>query len=268
MTIMIYTKKEIRYHEEYGESVTNNRFLFTEKDAICEQVAELIRDRLHAQHPSEWNRSGYDYLVEPTYAKACMWMNILVSEDMKRLLNVFDSKDGILWVELPSKPKKWINYVDENGKKRTICKDISYMEDTEFGGKEQQDAHEELPHWEVVIDNLPTILKESKLRTVDLHFRWDDTNYYGGYIHDIHIISNGLTISDFNTDKFKAVNKTAYTYQTEKWMKEQEEYYASEQYKKDRQEEAERMAELQTAMLEGGYTSYADNGDGTYSMWR
>lgn len=268
MTIMIYTKKEIRYDEDYGESVTNNRFLFTEKDAICEQVAELIIDRLHAEEPHRWNNDGDRYLVEPTYAKACMWMNILASEDMKRLLNVFDSKDGILYVELPSKPTKWITYVDENGKKEAICKKISYLEDTEFGGKEQQDAHEELPHWEAVIDNLPTILKESKLRTVDLHFRWNDTGHFGGYIHDIHIISNGLTISDFNTDKFKAVNKTIRTYEKEEDEKEWERYCASEQYKKDRKEEAEFMAELQTAMLEGGYTSCADNGDGTYSMWR
>ena len=268
MTIMIYTKKEIRYDEDYRELVTNNRFLFTEKDAICEQVAELIRDRLHAEHPSDWNRIGGEYSVAPAYAKACMWMDILASKDMKRLLNVFDSKDGILWVELPSMPSVYTKYVDEKGNKKTIIEKIDSMEFTEFGGKEQQDAHEELPHWEAVIDNLPTILKESKLRTIDAHFQWNDTDHFGGYVHDIHIISNGLTISDFNTDNFKAVNKTPHTYQMEKWAKEEEEYYTSEQYEKDRQEEAERMAELQTTMLEGGYTSYADNGDGTYSMWR
>jgi len=187
---------------------------------------------------------------------------------MKRLIHVFDeSKDYILG-NLPSMPHKWIRYVDENGDKQVICHDYDSICSTEFGGKEQQDAHEELPHWEAVIDNLPTILKESKLRTVDLHFRWDDTNHYGGYIHNIHIINNGLTISDFNTDNFKAVNKTIRTYESEEHEKEWERYCASEQYEKDRQEEAERMAELQTAMLEGGYTSCADNGDGTYSMWR
>jgi len=268
LTIMIYTKKEIRYHEEYGESVTNNRFLFTEKDAICEQVAELITDRLHAEEPHRWNRAGDEYLVEPTYAKACMWMNILASKDMKRLLNVFDSKDGILWTDLPSMPSVYAEYVDENGNKKRSIEKINCMEDTEFGGKEQQDAHKELPYWEPVIDNLPTILKESKLRTIDAYFRWDDTNHYGGYIHHIHIISNGLTISDFNTDKFKAVNKTIRTYEDEKELEEWERYHASEQYKEDRKENARVQSELQTAMLEGGYTSYADNGDGTYSMWR
>ena len=268
MTIMIYTKKVVKYHEEYGDSIINNRFLFTEKDAICEQVAELIIDRLHAEEPHRWNNDGDRYLVEPTYEKACMWMNILASKDMKRLLNVFKSKDGILWVELPSMPHKWIRYVDENGNKQVICQDYDSICSTKFGGKEQQDAHEELPYWEAVIDNLPTILKESKLRTIDAHFQWNDTDHFGGYIHDIHIISNGLTISDFNTDKFKAVNKTIRTYEKEEDEKEWERYCASEQYKEDRKEEAEFMAELQTAMLEGGYTSCADNGDGTYSMWR
>jgi hypothetical protein len=268
LTIMIYTKKEIRYDEDYRELVTNNRFLFTEKDAICEQVAELITDRLHAEEPHTWNCAGGEYLVEPTYAKACMWMNILASKDMKRLIHVFDeSKDYILG-NLPSMPHKWIRYVDENGDKQVICHDYDSICSTEFGGKEQQDAHKELPYWETVIDNLPTILKESKLRTIDAHFQWNDTDHFGGYIHNIHIISNGLTISDFNTDKFKAVNKTIRTYESEEHEKEWERYRASKQYEKDRQEEAERMAELQTAMLEGGYTSYADNGDGTYSMWR
>ena len=255
MTVMIYNKKKITIsHDEYdyGEWTEHNRFLFTDSDAMCEQLAELISNMLHSEDGYTWNRSGDEYLVEPSYAEGCMWQSVLESKEVREVLTMFDAKFSY---ELPT-----IYYDFE--KRQGVPIDC-----TEFGGKQQKEAQENLPRWRAIIDDLPTLFKQSKIRWRDLHFKWKDCGYYGGYRHEVHILT-GYTEDAFNPDNFKAVNKTADTYQKEKWAKEEEEYYASEQYKKDRQEEAERRAELQTAMGEGGFTSYADNGDGTYSMWR
>ena len=232
MTIMIYNKKEITYNEDYDKRVTHNRFLFTNEDAYT------------------WNRSGDEYIVEPSYAEGCMWQSVLESKEVRKIIEIFDDKYD--W-ELPS--MNW----DEN------LNDIP-ITSTEFGGYGQRGAQEDLPQWKAIIDNLPTLFKQSPRRWRDLHFQWNDYDHYGGYIHEVHILT-GFTEDAFNPDNFKAINKTAKTYRDEKWAKEEEEYYASEQYEKDRQEDARRMSELKTTMYENGFTSYADNGDGTYTVW-
>ena len=251
MTVMIYNKKKITNGSSLIWRTTHNRFLFTDSDAMCEQLAELITNMLHNEDAYTWNCAGDEYVVEPSYAEGCMWQSILESKEVRKLIEVFDEKYN--W-ELPSM------YWDKN------LRDIP-ITSTEFGGNEQKEAQKDLPQWKAIIDNLPTLFKQSKVKWRDLHFQWNDYDHYGGYIHEVHILT-GFTEEAFNLDNFKAVNKTADTYRDEKWAKEEEEYYASEQYEKDRQEAAERRAELQTAMGEGGFTSYADNGDGTYSLWR
>lgn len=255
MTVMIYNKKKIKYNEDCNKSRTrHNHFLFTDSDAMCEQLAELITNMIYNEDAYRWNRAGDEYVVEPSYAEGCMWQSILESKEVRKLIEIFDDKWDCELVELPAM------YWDKNLRGIPItC--------TEFGGKEQKEAQEELPKWKAIIDNLPTLFKQSKVKWRDLHFQWNDYDHYGGYIHEVHILT-GFTEEAFNLDNFKAVNKTADTYRDEKWAKEEEEYYASEQYEKDRQEAAERRAELQTAMFEGGFSSYADNGNGTYSLWR
>lgn len=252
MTVMIYNKKKITPDEDYNDEwTTHNRFLFTDSDAMCEQLAELIKDMIYREDVYTWNISGDEYVVEPSYAEGCMWQSVLESKEVRKLLNMFGTR---LFYDLPK-----MNYDFDKQKEIPIT-------DTKFGGKQQKKAQEELPTWKAIIDDLSNILKQASPQWRDLHFRWNDCGHYGGYIHDVHILT-GFTEDAFNFGNFKAVNKTAHTYQMEKWAKEEEEYYASEQYEKDRQEEAERMAELQTAMGEGGYTCYADNGDGTVRMW-
>lgn len=251
MTVMIYNKQKIRYDENYNRSPKHNRFLFTDSDAMCEQLAELITNMLHNEDAYTWNCAGDEYVVEPSYAEGCMWQSILESKEVRKLIEVFDEKYN--W-ELPSM------YWDKN------LRDIP-ITCTEFGGNEQKEAQKDLPQWKAIIDNLPTLFKQSKVRWRDLHFRWNDYDHYGGYIHEVHILT-GFTEDAFNLDNFKAVNKTADTYEREKRIREEAAYYSSKQYEKDRQEAAERRANLQTAMGEGGFTSYADNGDGTYSLWR
>ncbi len=264
MTVMIYNKKKITPDEDYNQMTTHSRFLFTDDETMCEQLAELIGNMLHREDAYTWNCAGDEYVVDPSYAEGCMWQSILESEEVRKLLNMFGTS---LFYDLPR-----MNYDFDKQK------DIPITSHKLFGKKEQKAAQEELPKWKAIISDLPTLLKQSigipvgrfsggSPRWRDLHFKWDDCKYYGGYIHEVHILT-GFTQDAFNLDDFKAVNKTADAYEKEKQAKEEEEYYASEQYKKDRQEEAERMAELQTAMGEGGYTCYADNGDGTYSMWR
>jgi hypothetical protein len=252
MTVMIYNKKKIRYDENYNQSPKHNRFLFTDSDAMCEQLAELITNMIFSEDAYTWNHAGDEYVVEPSYAEGCMWQSILESKEVRKVLTMFD---GEFSYELPT---MYYDYEKRQGVP---------IDCTEFGGKQQKEAQEELPTWKAIIDDLPTRFKQSKIGWRDLHFRWNDYDHYGGYIHEVHILT-GFTEEAFNLDNFKAVNKTADTYEREKRIREEEEYYASKQYEKDRQEEAERRAELQTAMREGGYTSYADNGDGTYSMWR
>jgi hypothetical protein len=256
MTVMIYNKKKMtisydEYEYDYDEWTEHNRFLFTDSDAMCEQLAELITNMIYNEDAYTWNCAGDEYVVEPSYAEGCMWQSVLELPKVREIILMFDEKYN--W-ELPSM------YRDKN------LRDIP-ITSTEFGGKEQKEAQEELPTWKAIIDDLPTLFKQSKVRWHDLHFRWNDYNHYGGYMHEVHILT-GFTEEAFNLDNFKAVNKTADTYEREKWIREEEEYYASEQYEKDRQEEAERRAEFQTAMGEGGFTSFADNGDGTYTVWR
>lgn len=251
MTVMIYNRKKITYNADYEKRVTHNRFLFTDDDAMCEQLAELITNMVYNKDAHTWNCAGYEYVVEPSYAEGCVWQSVLESKEVRKVIEIFDDKYD--W-ELPSM------YWDKD------LRDIP-ITSTEFGGKEQRQAQEDLPQWKAIIDNLPTLFKQSSRRWRDLHFQWNECGHYDGYMHEVHILI-GFTEEAFNLDNFKAVNKTADTYEREKWIREEEEYYASEQYEKDRQEAAERRAELQTAMGEGGYTSYADNGDGTYSLWR
>jgi len=254
MTVMIYNKKKIKnFVEDGSQMTTHNRFLFTDKNVMCEQLAELITNMLHSEDAYSWNHAGDEYLVEPSYAEGCMWQSVLESKEVRELIDMF--REGEFYYQWASMHYDW-----ETNQKVPITS-------TEFGGRKQKEAQQQLPRWKAMIDDLPTLFKQSSPRWRDLHFKWNDCGYEGGYIHEVHILT-GYTEDAFNLDNFKAVNKTADTYEKEKWAKEEEEYYASEQYKKDRQKEAERRAELQTAMGEGGFTSYADNGDGTYSLWR
>ena len=75
----------------------------------------------------------------------------------------------------------------------------------------------------------------------------------------------------FDHEQFDAVDKTLMQMriaeedaEMERWLK----HSTTDEYKQEQAERAQEQRDLATHMGENGHTSFAANGDGTYTTWR
>ena len=257
MTVMIYTKEEKNIQRCQSIRVSKQVLLITDPVIQAKQVFEMVKEIMYEEDHHEWNDMGYEVMVEPSYAKGCMYQQKLALQ-VKPLLKAYRLPSDLSCL-LPSMP------YDNELHRRLDC-----FSQSDFGGHEQERAHRELPDFEKALDMMESALSEIVPRyahTWKMHrenlMQTHSTNYTIQFIP--------LDESHFNSEAFDFVNKTNGMLIVEEEDREWEAYLAhrkTDAYKKEQKEEAQRKSDLATYMGENGFNSYADNGDGTISTWR
>ncbi len=259
MTVMIYTKEEKNY-SEYWETynrVSKQVLLITDPVIQAKQVVEMVQEIMYEESPREWNDMGYEVMVEPSYAKGCMYQQKLALQ-VKPLLKAYRLPSDLSCL-LPSMPHDWDNK-----------RDFTCFSQTEFGGEEQERAHKELPDHEQALDMMESVLSEIVPRFAHT-WKMRRDNLMRTHSTDYTIQFIPLDESHFNSEAFDSVNKTDGMLIEASQAREMDEYEAytkTDAYKEGQKEEAQRKSDLATYMGENGFNSYADNGDGTISTWR
>ena len=259
MTVMIYTKEEKEY-SDYGDTysrVSKQVLLITDPVIQAKQVFEMVQEIMYEESPREWNDMGYEVMVEPSYAKGCMYQQKLALQ-VKPLLKAYQLPSDLSCL-LPSMP------YDNTLQRRLDC-----FSQSDFGGDAQERAHRELPDHEQALDMMESALSEIVPRYAHT-WKMHRDNLMRTYSTTYTIQFIPLDESHFNSEAFDSVNKTNGMLIEERQVREMDEYEAhmkTDAYKKEQKEEAQRKSDLATYMGENGFNSYADNGDGTISTWR
>ena len=240
MPVMIYKQRRETY--DYDEPADIKRFLFTTTESIAAAIEELAKEMLHNETPEDWNNMGDEWKVEPRYAEACMTVEVI--DKLEPLMRAYHNLQHSFF-SMPS--KGWYA--------------------TDFGGREQKSAHE---FHEPTLARFNKNLEQIKTTQVKQGVRFEWYDYSRKKQHIVHIITN-MSGDFFTHDKFDAVDKTPYQLlveeeeaEMERWLK----HSKTDEYKQEQAERAQEQRDLATYMGENGMTSYANNGDGTYTTWR
>ena len=265
MTTMIYTRtSSTENFDEYGPShhVERETIVLTDPNAMARQVIELIS--MAMEYDSDWNLNGDEWFVEPSYAEAChFYAKGSVLEPLFSTYGhiVFQSSYDYLMPLLRDDQYRIVDF-----KTRVDC-----WSSTEFGGEEQEDASKTwLKHSERLekqLSDLRTKIANGEAPHPSRDICWtyrDAAGHLTTITHCLHIVKHFTAETD---GEQLTLLQRAQTKQEAEW-KAHLAYMETPEGKAEEKARRQAEADLQTAMGEGGYTSYARNDDGTVTMWR
>jgi len=269
MTTMIYIR---RTSNHYGEVRGTKRLVFNDAKAMGRQIEWVLNEvRLDRGTPEEWNDSGEEYDVEPTYAEGCQ-LNELMTRHMKPLVEAYpyrgkDAKtEGPLGYVRGTRPSMPYAPTAEGGG----FQEVSWFS-TEFGGTQQKEAQQMYERNLAKYDEAIEYMKSNRPDRA-LVWKYTDCGPDGaGHQHTIHIIPYLCADTYMNADKFNGVNQTMgeiLAQEAEEEHKQWLAYTKTDAYKEEVEANAQAEADLRTAMGEGGYTSYSRDDNGRITMWR
>jgi hypothetical protein len=269
MTTMIYIRKT---YNTYGEVSGTKRLVFNDAEAMGRQIEWMLSEvRYGRGTPEEWNDSGEEYDVEPAYAEGCQ-LHELMTRHMKPLIAAYpfhgkDAKtEGPLGYVRGTRPSMPYGPYDEKHRAREVTWCL-----TEFGGRQQKEAYQMYERNLVTYDEAIEYMKVNA-PVAPLVWKYNDCGPSGvGHYHIIHIIPYLGVDTYLNTDKFNGVNQTMgeiLAQEAEEEHKQWLAYTKTDAYKEEVKANAQAEADLQTAMGEGGYTSYSRDDNGRITMWR
>jgi len=226
--------KEYRYDEDdydsWGEATALR--IFTEAGKLGTEICQEI-EGCFIIHDYDYNNLGDCWKVEPSYEMGCRYYDTLKSKAFKELLYAYS--------------------ID--------CFPLPELNLDDWDTDHQKQAQDLLPDMEDYYNSVMTQIKE---RLPTSGFTIVDASYSG---YGERIRTYTLKIVDLDNEFFNApkviVNETT---QDKQW-RERDEYYASEQYKIDCKENAERQREISTIMGENGWHNMCMDDDGTIRMW-
>jgi len=257
MTTMAYIRKRmIDSYDELGphSKITRTPIIITDIDVMARQLSEVYHE-LVSNDPyeaREWNDHGDEYLVEPSYALGCYFLERM--KELQPLLEAFG-----IWKDRLSMPYTR----DKNG--QWNLQPVPCWSATDFGGAEQKEAQAKYgKNSTYVRDEL--IKLGLNPRHPSRAVCWEHTEYIDRDYrlkHSIHIVRDWVApdAQDLTyREKVSADNDAEY-----------KAYLAHTKTPEGKAEEEARQqaeADLQTYMGENGLTSYSRSEDGTVTMWR
>ena len=289
MNTMIYMIDTYHWDDyEQNERCDRTTMLFDNTADMNRQLADtlesLIPDRDMAD---DWNDIGDEYIVEPHYALGAYLSNLINKNDFVRFLKEqyrypHNAQSRESWKEFGKDIRdiRWINFDCQDDTYNDFIKRMDelypnvYMH--EWKSHEDYERHEENAKRADQAVRMLQALAEY-IRTCDINpfakfnrsFKLTDTSRYTDTT--TYITFTGLSGSHFNPEAFDTYNITIDEHNKALADAEYKRWLAYSQTPEGKAEEAKRIQrerDFQTAMYEGGYTSYARNDDGTITMWR
>lgn len=251
MPTMIYIHKEtIDSYDELGPVVKHTRTptIITDTGVMARQLSQVYEELVSTDEYDvrQWNDHGDEYFVEPAYAQGCYFLERMKA--FQPLLEAFE-----MWKDRLSMPYTR----DANG--NWNWEPVSCWSATKFGGEEQAEAQKNYERNNTYVREALTKLRLNPRYPVRA-VCWEHTEYIDRehrVKHSIHIVRDWMA-SDAQERTFR-----------EKKSDDETDAACDEFYNwSEQQARQQTKADLQTAMGEGGYTSYARNDDGTVTMWR
>lgn len=287
MSTMLYTI--IKYHwDDYEEDAAckQTTMLFDNTADMNRQLADTLESLIPDKNMAhDWNDMGDEYIVEPHHALGAYLSNLINDNDFVRFLKAqyryphrAQDKESLKEFGKVMQDIRWMAYEDDTyddfiQRMNELYPDV-YMH--EWKSHEDYEQHEANAKRADQAVRMLQALAEY-IRTCDINpftknnhsFKLTDTSRYTDTT--TYITFTGLSGSHFNPEAFDTYNITIDEHKQALADAEHKRWLAYSQTPEGKAEEAKRIQreqDLQTAMYEGGYTSYARNDDGTISMWR
>jgi hypothetical protein len=292
MATMIY-RRSVTRDDDYETGLFEMvEILHSDWDSINAQIADALEGMIPANLDNDgyvhwdryeiekWNDMGYQWRVEEQYAEGAMMSGLLNSEfvqDIKRMYGYPDvprnKMTSRLYMSFPTEEDEIAAQDNAYEKYPSVfLHEFTNPDDDEVNEANQERADKAVKMLFAVCDYLRNGARPQHMSWRSAGRHWKIHDYQGRTTTSQHFLFTGLSdASYFNTEMFDGHNITFNDYQRAKNDAEWKAHLAYMQTPEGKAEEAERIQrarDLQTAMYEGGYTSYARNDDGSISMWR
>jgi len=292
MTTMIY-RRSVTHDDDYEDGHFEMvEILHSDWDSINAQIADVLESIIPADLDNEgyvhwdkyeiekWNDMGREWRIEEQYAEGAMMSELLNSEFVQDIKQMYGypaqarfAMTEPVFQSFPTEPEELV--AEKKAMETypsTWLHKFTDPDDDEVNEDNQKRARKAAAMLFAMCDYLRNGARPKHMSWRSAVRHWKVYDYRGRTTITQQFLFTGLPDSAyFNTAMLNGHNITFKDFQR---AKDDAEYRAHLAYMKTpegKAEEAKRIQrerDLQTAMYEGGYTSYARNDDGTITMWR